>query len=117
MAMDIAKKLVEELLANEAKRNEFLEDPAAFLSAGGYDCTLAEIKEQYDTNHEMDDEELQRLNGGGCSFFLNGSPGRGGCRQNYFEEECAATVENRSWCGTNDWCEVSQVVYHKPKRH
>lgn len=114
MAKEIAKKLVDELLANEAKKDEFMKDPEAFLATAGYDCTVSEVKEAYTLNRELDDEELSTLSGGArCSvLWAEGARGNGNCGGSFYKESCAATVEKGSWCGSNDYCGRYQVVYH-----
>ena len=114
MAIEHAKKLLAELQADETKLEAFLKAPADFLAKNYYDCTESEVKEAYAMNREMDDEELLSLTGGsGCSVIIkSGAKGPGHCAENYYDEKCAATVETGSWCGSNDFCETWDVVYH-----
>lgn len=112
MSLDVAKKLYEELMADETKKAEYLKNPAAFLTAGGYDCTPDEIKEVMTMDRKLDDNEMWAVNGG-TSCFFPGAAGNGHCWTNYFREVCAATVEEGSWCLTNDWCHADQMTYGK----
>ena len=105
MAIENAKKLIEKLAADAELKAAFEKDAKAALEAGDYGCTLAELKEAIALGKELDEDELTAVSGGGCDNPFGGSPGPGGCKLNYFKKECAATVEEGSWCGTNDWCD------------
>ena len=98
MSLDIAKKLIAELEKNEELKALFLKDKEAAIKASGLDCTLAEVKEASLLNRELDEKELDSISGGSAA-------GPGGCQNNWYIKECAATVEKGSWCGSNDWCE------------
>ena len=77
---------------------------------------------------EIDKEELENVTGGDkdtfvCSvnqnFNVDGSSSNTNCvkdhERNIYEgsgfPNCAATVEDSSWCGTNDACHSDAVVY------
>lgn len=64
MSMENAKKLVEDLQTGKASLEEFEKDPAAFLAAGGYDCTVDEVQEVVNLARPLDDEELEAVTGG-----------------------------------------------------
>ncbi|NLC75265.1 MAG: hypothetical protein GX685_08615 [Clostridiales bacterium] len=53
---------------------------------------------------EIDKDELETVSGGTAG-------GPGGCTGSYFREKCSATVEQGSWCGSNDWCTVFSEHY------
>lgn len=104
MAMDVARKLYMELQEDKARYMEFTKDPAAFLAAGGYDCTEAEMRECTVMNRELDDDELDAVSGGKAD-------GPGGCNYNFYTRKCQATVEEGSWCWSNDWCYWDDKTY------
>lgn len=64
MSMENAKKLIEELQTGKASLEEFQKDPAAFVAAGGYDCTADELKEAITLAQPLDEEELENVTGG-----------------------------------------------------
>ena len=104
MSLDIAKKLIAELEKNEELKALFLKDKEAAIKASGLDCTLAEVKEASLLNRELDEKELDSISGGSAA-------GPGGCQNNWYIKECAATVEKGSWCGSNDWCDTWDELY------
>ena len=56
-------------------------------------------------NKELSDEELKAVNGGAAR-------GAGGCQGAYYVENCDATVEESSWCESNDYCLILESTYH-----
>ena len=64
MSMENAKRLVEDLQTGKASLEELEKDPAAFLAAGGYDCTVDELQEAVNLARPLDDEELEAVTGG-----------------------------------------------------
>lgn len=68
MALDLAKKLWQELLSDNAKMDEFKKEPSAFLKAGGYDCTVEELTEASLLCRPVDEEDLQQIAGGFPGF-------------------------------------------------
>ena len=113
MAIENAKKLVGKLAADAELKAAFEKDAKAALEAGDYGCTLAELKEAIALGKELDEDELTAVSGGGCDTPFGGAEGPGGCRYNWYQEQCAATVEEDSWCGSNDWCQTYDETYHK----
>ena len=107
MSMNIARKLLQDLLADEALAEAFTEDPEAFLAAGGYDCTYDELREAKTLDRKLDENELDVVTGGGAD-------GKGGCTNIYYQQNCAATVEEGSHCWSNDYCPVFASKYTKP---
>ena len=83
MAIEKARELLKKLNEDEALRAAFQADPKAALAAGDY--------------------------GGG--IITEGAEHRGGCQYNFWVQECAATVEKGSWCGSNDYCAKWEVQY------
>ena len=110
MSMDIAKKLLQDLLADKALAEAFTRDPEAFLTAGGYDCTSDELKEAKTLDRKLDENELKAFSSGTC--WTGMCEGKGGCTTSYFAEQCTATVEEHSFCWNNDYCFISSCGYH-----
>lgn len=104
MALENAKKLVEELQQDQELKGAFEADAAAALAAKDYGCTLEELKEALALTRELDDAELEAIGGGNAK-------GTGGCSYDFYVQACASTVEEGSWCGSNDWCKAWDVEY------
>lgn len=69
--MENVKNLIEELQTGKASLEEFKKDPAAFIAAGGYDCTVDELKEAFTMARPLDEEELEAVSGGYRSKCLD----------------------------------------------
>ena len=79
-----------------------------------------EKKEQEILNQEMSKDEMETVAGGFCFMWLGR---KGGCdtdsSKKYGREickpdgtvNCSATVEEGSWCGSNDACYEDETVY------
>lgn len=69
------------------------------LVSGELGCTIEEFKNAIKDNKELIEKELDTVSGG--------RKGHGGCqrtKETYYDRDCAATVEEGSWCGSNDYC-------------
>lgn len=97
MSVENAKILIKQLEDDAELREAFEADPQEALAQKDYGCTFDEFKEAYNLNRELSEEELETVSAGI-------SKGKGGCQDNYYKEECTATVEEDSWCWSNDWC-------------
>ena len=58
-------------------------------------------KEEEVLSRPVSEEELAVISGAGNKA----------CSDNYFNRDCAATVEQSSWCASNDSCAVWEVEY------
>lgn len=110
MAIEKARELLKKLNEDEALRAAFQADPKTALASDDYGCTFEEFKEAAIMNRELDDAELDAVSGG-TGFITEGAEHRGGCQYNFWVQECAATVEKGSWCGSNDYCAKWDVQY------
>ena len=108
MAKENAKALVEKIMHDADLKAAFLADPRAALAAGDYGCTLEELKAAAIMNRELDDDELDTINGG---KILDSAEHRGGCEHNYYTAQCRATWEKGSGCASNDFCYDYSVEY------
>ena len=59
-------------------------------------------------------EEAQKLKADRSLFLDELEAVSGGADRDWITDGCAATVENRSWCGSNDKCIWFQVTYDNP---
>lgn len=117
MSLINAKKLAFRLNTDSELRENFLRDPKAALAGKDYGCTPEELREALVFSHELDESELEAVNGG--YSLLDRISGRSGaafrefgrCSGNFFVEECCATVDGESWCWSNDWCMIWDVEY------
>lgn len=81
------------------------------LASGELGCTIEEFKSAIKDNKELSEKELNAVSGGGAN-------GPGGCQNTsrfYYHRDCAATVEEGSWCWKNDYCMEFDERYHLVK--
>ena len=105
MSKQDASKLAELLKkADKETVKRAVNDPEAFIKEQGFNCTAEEVKEIGIGMIELDDDELDSVNGGW-------SLGVGSCSKNTYTKACGATVEMFSWCSSNDWCEIWDNTY------
>lgn len=62
---------------------------------------------------KLDEEELAAVNGGEGPHLV-GLKAPGGCQAQYFARKCVATVEEGSWCWSNDACAIHYERYYEP---
>lgn len=65
---------------------------------------MSDLDKEKILKQDVADDELKAVSGGWAA-------GNGGCKESYYVQKCAATVEKGSWCNTNDWCNVFSVTY------
>ena len=112
-----------------ADEQEKLDMLVRFAAANGYEVTADQFGLNAATNRELDLDELADVTGGGNVFSgvnvsgfcthlgadslgsVNGERVLGGCQQCYFREKCSATVENNSWCFSDDYCNMVSSNY------
>lgn len=109
MSIENAKKLVEKIQGDADLKAAFENDLESALASNDYGCSLEELKEALTLNKELDEKELESVSGGKAW-------GEGGCPSGdrgyaYYKENCKATVEPGSWCGSNDYCDKWDVTY------
>lgn len=64
MSMENAKRLAADLFSGKISLEECKGDPAAFLEASGYDCTVEELDEAITMALPLDEDELDAVSGG-----------------------------------------------------
>lgn len=78
------------------KANEIIKG----IQTGEIGCTIEEFKNAIKNNKELNEKDLKSVSGGV-------SLGHGGCQRSrhvFYDRDCASTVEEGSWCKSNDWC-------------
>lgn len=111
MAIDNAKKLIKKLKNEPEMRKNIKENIDNILEEKELGFTVNELREALIMSRELDDSELDAVTGGSIYAKPEFDDMHGGCISNYYKEECAATVESKSWCGSNDYCFWWEVQY------
>ena len=97
--LNITNELREKLLAAKSA-----EEVTELVKADGQEITAEEAEQilqeisQHREEKELSPDELEAVSGGD--------------HRNWLTQGCAATVEDDSWCWSDDWCKEWDVTYY-----